>query len=250
MIDPALLSGIIKLTILLLIQYASGSLVFYKGVKVNYTRKINHFALFFIPMFIDNIIPVQPSIELLIIGSFVAIASLIIYIKPIRTNSRLIQRMFLSFDRPEDRPNTLLWLTTQTAVGYLIVIPIVIYFFKIGYENLLLIPILVNGIGDGLAEPVGIRFGRLKYKTYALFSKIKYERTIEGSACVFFTSIIVIIFFQSSFTSSEFICALVVFPIVMTLAEALAPHTWDTPFLFLFGYLTLYIVKIMPFVSH
>ena len=250
MIDPALLSGIIKLTILLLIQYASGCLVFYKGVKVNYTRKINHFALFFIPMFIDNIIPVQPSIELLIIGSFVAIASLIIYIKPIRTNSRLIQRMFLSFDRPEDRPNTLLWLTTQTAVGYLIVIPIVIYFFKIGYEDLLLIPILVNGIGDGLAEPVGVRFGRLKYKTYALFSKIKYERTIEGSACVFFTSIIVIIFFQSGFTSSEFICALIVFPIVMTLAEALAPHTWDTPFLFLFGYLTLYIVKIMPFVSH
>ena len=250
MIDPALLSGIIKLTILLLIQYASGCLVFYKGVKVNYTRKINHFALFFIPMFIDNIIPVQPSTELLIIGSFVAIASLIIYIKPIRTNSRLIQRMFLSFDRPEDRPNTLLWLTTQTAVGYLIVIPIVIYFFKIGYEDLLLIPILVNGIGDGLAEPVGVRFGRLKYKTYALFSKIKYERTIEGSACVFFTSIIVIIFFQSGFTSSEFICALIVFPIVMTLAEALAPHTWDTPFLFLFGYLTLYIVKIMPFVSH
>ena len=250
MIDPALLSGIIKLTILLLIQYASGCLVFYKGVKVNYTRKINHFALFFIPMFIDNIIPVQPSIELLIIGSFVAIASLIIYIKPIRTNSRLIQRMFLSFDRPEDRPNTLLWLTTQTAVAYLIIIPIVIYFYKIGYEDLLLIPILVNGIGDGLAEPVGVRFGRLKYKTYALFSKIKYERTVEGSACVFFTSVIVIISFQSGFTSSEFICALIVFPIVMTLAEAFAPHTWDTPFLFLFGYLTLYIVKIMPFVAH
>ena len=52
MFDPALLSGIIKLTILLLIQYASGSLVFYKGVKVNYTGKINHFALFFVPMFI------------------------------------------------------------------------------------------------------------------------------------------------------------------------------------------------------
>jgi len=250
MIDPALLSGIIKLTILLLIQYASGSLVYYKGLKVNYTRKINHFALFFIPMFIDNIIPVQPSIELLIIGSLVAIASLIIYIKPIRTNSRLIQRMFLSFDRPEDRPNTLLWLSTQITVAYLILVPIIIYFFTIGYSDLILIPILVNGIGDGLAEPVGVRFGRLKYKTYALFSKIKYERTVEGSACVFFTSVIVIIFFQSGFTSSEFICALIVFPIVMTLAEAFAPHTWDSPFLFLFGYLTLYIVKIMPLVSH
>ena len=66
-----------------------------------------------------------------------------------------------------------------------------------------MVPILVSGIGDGLAEPVGVRFGRLKYKTYALFSKIKYERTVEGSACVFITSIIVIIFFQSSFTYSE-----------------------------------------------
>ena len=102
--------------------------------------------------------------------------------------------MFLSFDRPEDRPNTLLWLSTQLIAGYLILIPIIIYFYKIGYGALILVPILVNGIGDGLAEPVGVRFGRLKYKTYALFTKIKYERTIEGSACVFFTSIILIIF--------------------------------------------------------
>jgi phytol kinase len=69
-----LLILLFHLTILLLIQYASGSLVFYKGVKVNYTRKINHFALFFVPMFIDNIIPVQPSIELLIIGTFFVLA--------------------------------------------------------------------------------------------------------------------------------------------------------------------------------
>tara|TARA_B100001996_G_C18470570_1_gene519777 strand:- start:127 stop:603 length:477 start_codon:yes stop_codon:yes gene_type:complete len=158
--------------------------------------------------------------------------------------------MFLSFDRPEDRPNTLLWLSTQITVGYLILIPAIIYFISIGYSDLILIPILVNGIGDGLAEPVGVRFGKLKYKTYAIFSKIKYERSVEGSACVFFTSIIVIIFFQSGFTSSEFISALIIFPLVMTLAEAFAPHTWDTPFLFLFGFLTLYIVKIMPFVSH
>ena len=111
-----------------------------------------------------------------------------------------------------------------------------------------MIPILVNGIGDGLAEPVGVRFGSLKYKTYALFSKIKYERTVEGSACVFFTSIIVIIFFHSSFTSAEFFSVLIIFPLIMTLAEAFAPHTWDTPFLFLFGFLTIYIVKIMPII--
>ena len=248
--DPVLLKGVIQTVILFSIQYVSGSLVYYKGIKVNYTRKINHFALFFVPMFLDKFIPVKPSLELLIIGSILAVAGLIIYIKPVRIKSNFIQRMFLSFDRPEDRPNTLLWLSTQTAFGFLVLIPFIILFYTSGYEYLIIIPILVNGIGDGLAEPVGVRFGKHKYQTYALFSKIKYERTLEGSACVFITSVVVILFFQSGFTSSEFIYVIIIFPIVMTLSEAFAPHTWDTPFLFFFGYSTIYLIKIFPFISH
>ena len=247
MIEDAFFRLIIQATILFFVAYTTGNLVYYKDIKVNYTRKINHFALFSIPFLLDNFFPVEASLESLLLGSFLAVSGLIIYIKPIRDNSSIISRMFLSFDRPEDRPNTLLWLSTQLIVGYLILIPIIIYFYKIGYETLILLPILVNGIGDGLAEPVGVRFGRLKYKTFALFTKIKYERTIEGSACVFFTSIIVILFFRSEFTSSELILAIILFPIIMTLAEAFAPHTWDTPFLFLFGYLSLFIIKIIPF---
>ena len=250
MVEILIIKIIIIMVILTSVAYASGSLVYYKGVKVNYTRKINHFALFFVPMFIDKILPAEPSIESVIIGSFLAVVSLAIYIKPVRNKSRIIERMFLSFDRPEDRPNTLLWLSTQITFGYLILIPAIIFFISIGYGDLILIPILVNGIGDGLAEPVGIRFGRIKYKTYALFTKKKYERTVEGSACVFLSSIIVIIFFNSGFTSSEFFTVIIIFPIVMTLAEAFAPHTWDTPFLFLFGFFTIYFVKTMPFVSH
>ena len=248
--DPVLLKGVIQTVILFSIQYVSGSLVYYKGIKVNYTRKINHFALFFVPMFLDKFIPVKPSLELLIIGSILAVTGLIIYIKPVRIKSNFIQRMFLSFDRPEDRPNTLLWLSTQTAFGFSVLIPFIILFYTSGYEYLIIIPILVNGIGDGLAEPVGVRFGKHKYQTYALFSKVKYERTLEGSACVFITSVVVILFFQSGFTSSEFIYVIIIFPIVMTLSEAFAPHTWDTPFLFLFGYSTIYLIKIIPFITH
>ena len=126
--DPVLLKGVIQTVILFSIQYVSGSLVYYKGIKVNYTRKINHFALFFVPMFLDKFIPVKPSLELLIIGSILAVTGLIIYIKPVRIKSNFIQRMFLSFDRPEDRPNTLLWLSTQTAFGFLVLIPFIILF--------------------------------------------------------------------------------------------------------------------------
>ena len=63
MIDILIIKIIIMMVILTLVAYASGSFVYYKGVKVNYTRKINHFALFFVPMFLDNIIPAEPSIE-------------------------------------------------------------------------------------------------------------------------------------------------------------------------------------------
>ena len=62
MIDPAFLTVIIQTGILISVAYATGSLVYYKGVKVNYTRKINHFALFFVLMFLDDILLVKPSI--------------------------------------------------------------------------------------------------------------------------------------------------------------------------------------------
>ena len=132
--DQILIRGLIQTSLLCLIAYSAGSLVFYKGVKVNYTRKINHFSLFFIPMFLDKIIPIEPSLELIIIGSVFAVFSLMIYLEAIRLKSKFIQRMFLSFDRPEDRPNTLLWLSTQTAFGYLFLIPFIILFYTSGYE--------------------------------------------------------------------------------------------------------------------
>jgi dolichol kinase len=241
------INTLIKFVCLWVISYGTGNLVVHKGVKVNYTRKINHFALFFIPMYLDTIFPYQESLMLIVMGCVIGVFSLILYVNPVRSRFHIANMMFRSFDRPEDRPHTLLWLSTQIAVAYLILIPAIIIFSKSGYNSLIFIPILINGIGDGLAEPVGIRFGRLKYKTYALFSKRKYIRTIEGSACVFITSIIVILLFHASFNYPEFICALIVIPIVMTLSEAFAPHTWDTPFLFFTGYLTLYIITRIPF---
>jgi len=230
------------------IQFATGNLVFYKDVKVGYTRKINHFAIFFLPIFLETILPYEKTIEGLVLKAFIVVSCMIIYIEPLRTRIPVITRMFLSFDRPEDRPNTLLWLTSQYAVGYLIIVPTLILFGNKGYSSLILIPILITAIGDGLAEPVGIRFGKLKYKTHALFSKIKYERSLEGSLCVFIVSMIIIVMFKSNFTHTEYIAALITVPIVMTLTEAFSPHTWDTPTLFIAGYLNLYLIKSISFI--
>lgn len=110
--------------------------------------------------------------------------------------------------------------------------PFIIYLGSINKMDLKLIPVLINSLGDGLAEPVGVRFGKRKYKTNAIFSKRKYERSIEGSMCVFTVSIITIALFRVHFTPIQFIFAIILIPILMTLAEAKAPHTWDTPVLF------------------
>lgn len=185
-------------------------------------------------------IPVEKSLMGLYISGIIAVGIMLVYIQPIRSRISLINTMFLSFDRPEDRPYTIWWLVTQLAVGYAVLVPMSILFYVNGLQGLILIPILIGTVGDGLAEPVGVRFGKHKYKTYAFFSKRKYTRSLEGSACVFITSIIVVIAFHSQFSSTQFIVALLSIPILMTLAEAFAPHTWDTPFLFLSGYLSLY----------
>jgi len=228
------------ITCFLSIQYGTGLLVLHKGVKVNYTRKINHFALFFIPVFLRSVFPYERSLGLFIFSCILGTLILFIYIKPIRDKVSIISTMFLSLDRPEDRPNTLWWLITQIFVGYLVLVPAVMIFVLNDLAGLIWIPILIIIFGDGLAEPVGVRFGMHKYETYAFFSKKKYVRTLEGSACVFLTSLIVILIFYSSFTHLQFIIALIFIPVLMTFVEAFSPHTWDGPTLFLAGYCALY----------
>lgn len=235
----------INLFSLCAIQYCNGLLATYKGVKVNYTRKINHFTLFLIPILLNWEYAVQETSGLFVIGAALAVFKFIFYIKPIRDRVSFINMMFRSFDRPEDRPHTLLWISSQTAAGYLVTIPMSVLFARYDLLPLVLIPILIYGIGDGLAEPVGVRFGRHKYRVPALFTQRKYYRSLEGSACVFITGIAVIAAYYSFFTTLQFITALLVVPVLMTLAEALSPHTWDSPLMFLTGYLSLFAITMI-----
>jgi len=198
------------------------------------------FFSFLCSCFLRSVFPYQRSIEYFIIGCVIAILLLFFYIKPIRDRVSIISTMFLSIDRPEDCPNTLWWLFTQILAGYIIFVPAVIFFVRNGLAGLIWIPLLIIAFGNGLAEPVGIRFGRHTYKIYAFFSKKKYVRSLEGSACVFLASIFVIVVFHSSFTQLQFIIALVFIPFLMTFVEAFSPHTWDTPTLYLAGYSSLY----------
>ncbi len=223
----------------------NGLLVLKLNWKVNYTRKINHFFVFFSPYMIKVIFPFQETITTQITLACVGLLTLAIYIKPIRNNVAIVRFMFVSFDRPEDSPHTLKWLFTQYLATYLVALPLWLMFMKQDHTEAILIIILVNAIGDGLAEPVGVTWGKNKYKVKALFTQNLYTRSIQGSACVFITAVIVIIIFMNSFTQIQFIVALFTVPIVATLAEAKSPHTWDSPFIFFFTGMNLYLVYLI-----
>ena len=171
-------------------------------------------------------------------------ASLLAFYEPIRKAIPPFQLMFEGFDRPEDRPHTLTWLWSQFAAGFAVMLPMIWLCGQWGLESLVLIPILINVIGDGLAEPIGVRFGTHKYKTRALFTNKEFVRTLEGSACVLITGFIVIVMHIEYFSTIQFILAMLFIPIIMTLTEAYSPHTWDTPFLMFTGYASVMLIML------
>lgn len=175
--------------LLFLIHYACGLLVIHRNFKVNYTRKINHFAFFFLSTLLSSVIEYPYSATTFFIDIICAFIFLTFFIEPLRNQVRVLSVMFCSLDRPEDRPFTLIWLYTQFIASYLVLIPLLVYFESRDMLPLVMIIIIANGVGDGLAEPVGIRFGKRKYTTYALFtqqkirSKLYWQRLRINNNC-------------------------------------------------------------------
>lgn len=232
---PFLLNQFVLLAALFSIYHVGGRLVRNHGVKVNYTRKINHFAIFFLPFALDSLFAYEKTGTTKALGLLVGIGTVAIFARPIRERFAVLQTMFLSFDRPEDRPHTILWLLTQYCAAAVVIIPLAMYLTAHQQRELLFVPLLINGLGDGLAEPVGVRFGRLKYSTRALFSDKIYQRSLEGSLCVFVVGALSIFALRDLFTAPGLVAALLTVPLATTLAEAFSPHTWDTPFIYASG---------------
>jgi len=247
-LTPEIQSTVAKGFALTVVMLSTGTLARYFNVKVNYTRKINHFAIFFMPVFIDKQYNAETFTDFIYLAISAAIStlSLLAFYEPIRKVIPPAQLMFEGFDRPEDRPHTLTWLWTQFGVGFGVMLPMIWLFGQRDLESLVLIPILIDIIGDGLAEPVGIRFGKHEYKTRALFTNKTYVRTLEGSACVLITGFIVLAYHASAFdTTMQFALSMLFVPIIMTLTEAYSPHTWDTPFLMFTGYVSLLLIMLI-----
>ena len=212
------------------------------NIKINYSRKLGN--LLKVPKyFAADFLPFYESSALSMFTSLAVNQTLfcMIFYRTSRERVPYFSYVFLSQDRREDRPDTLLFQVTEDIMRFSIYFP-----FKIFVANyieapaIIFIPILINNIGDGLAEPVGVRFGRHKYTTTALYYKGKFwngqfTRSYEGSACVYIVSLITVACNYHTFTLTQFCLTITLLPFLMTIAEARAPHTNDGPFLALIG---------------
>ena len=226
------ITEVAKLIGFYILAFTLGTLVSNHNIKVNYTRKIHHFSLLFFPIFLASYFPPQTNELLGFLSAFGFIWTLMPFY--FRENIFFLERCFLSFDRPEDRPFTLIWILTQFFASIFVVIIIAIYVessLGVFWADIGLLVVCLAMIGDGLAEPIGVRFGKIKYKTYALFTQKRYFRTVEGSLTVFVSTILVLFWFGDLFTDTQFIWAILLLPLILTITEAVSPHTWDGPFL-------------------
>jgi dolichol kinase len=245
--------------IFILICTMMGIIAVKKNVKIGYTRKILHFSSHFLPFVIDKLFPMKSNIFVLIFKFWAVLLVYLLIAKPIRRRFWLSAVIFRAIDRPEDRPYTLSWIITQFIASSSILATFSYLWSYLetvksgdnNYANLTLIVILINGLGDGLAEPVGIRWGKHKYTTKAIwyngrFCNGEFTRSYEGSAIVAIVSMLSVALFYNIFTVIQLIVALVSMPIVMTTTEAFAPRSWDNPFLTFIGSLVLFGIIMIP----
>lgn len=226
----------LKLGMICFVYYLNGYFMVKKlGVRVNYTRKINHFASFMIPFITDEIVIVENSIINTVWNLLAGVIVHVVLTIPMRKYdfTGALNIMYSSSDRPEDRPHTLNWLTLQNALTGVALFPLILLWQYWNIEYFKYIPLIIATFGDGMAEVIGVRFGKHKYETRALFTKKKYTRSLEGSACVFISGILIIIilFFTHDFSKLELLLNLLFVPIAATLTEAYSPHTMDNPFI-------------------
>ena len=166
--------------------------------KDSYSRKSCHVVMYLTPLLVHLIWPSDerklPGIWEMSWTVWFQFIPFLLLMKPFRRCSALLMLSFRAVDRAQDRPHTLAWILSQLVASYMVLICLYSYLsVRKGLPNeagkLILIPIIVNVFGDGLAEPIGVRFGRHKFRVPALWYDGKccsgnFHRTYEGSACV------------------------------------------------------------------
>ena len=194
----------------------AGALKRYAGWKTGYTRKTLHFLIFFTAAGL-HFWGGMPAVNIFGVGMGIFV---LYSVKAGDGNF-----FFESMAREKDYPRR----------GYFIVVPYLTTAAGGLISNIFFGPSAIMGYAlcgaaDAIAEPVGVRFGKHKYKVPSL-KKVKIaERSLEGSFSVFLVSLVLSFLFfvyLYQFPLATALIASLVLSVVLALVEAVSFHGSD-----------------------
>lgn len=149
-----------------------------------------------------------------------AIAFLLLVLVCVFHDHRLCHGMFRGYARESDAPHEgfHVWFSWLVSIVGLLCIDLVFWDMTITRTAG-----LVLGVADGLAEPIGVRWGAMKYRVPSLVGGKSSVRSLEGSSAVFTTTLVVILGTQGMTAVG---LALTV-ALAVTIVEAVSPHGLD-----------------------
>lgn len=194
-----------------------------RGLRDGFSRKLNHFilsalsgvCLFGLPD--ESFVPTAVAASVLV---------LLVYVWSAHSSYEFVSRVIRSNvrDRDGEKGNFFVFLpllTGQIATYSALALVSPLY-AKVAF--------CAMGLGDGLAEPVGLRFGKRRYSVYDPVWRVQNTKSIEGSSAVFSVSLIsclVALWFGGSAHGWELILVSLAFSALMTVVEALSPRGLD-----------------------
>jgi phytol kinase len=134
-------------------------------------------------------------------------------------NRPVFRTMFAGYARESDAPHEAfhVWFSWLVSIAGLVAID-----RAFGDLTITRTAGLVLGLADGVAEPVGVRWGRHRYRVPSLTGPVEY-RSVEGSAAVFVATFLVIL--ATRLPTSAGLALLIA--TTVTVAEAASPHGLD-----------------------
>ena len=194
----------------------SGALKRQAGWPTGYTRKLFHFLIFFTAVGL-HLWAGMPAVNILGMGMGIYVILIV------RAGDGNYFFEALAREKDSPRRGTFIILPyLTTALGGLLSNWLFGTCAVMGY--------LVGGAADAVAEPVGVRFGRHRYRVPSLRKVETAERSVEGSLSVFALSIVLsAVFFNTYYhlplarsLLSSFLLALAI-----VFVEAISPHGAD-----------------------
>lgn len=176
-----LYAALLSVAAILVSGILAGALKKYAGWKTGYTRKTLHFLIFFTAAGL-HIWAGMPAVNILGVGMGIFV------LYSVRAGDGNF--FFESMAREKDSPRR----------GYFILVPYLTTAAGGLISNLLfgtsaIMGYALCGAADAIAEPVGVRFGKHKYKVPSLKKVRVSERSLEGSFSVLVVSAVLSLLF-------------------------------------------------------